>query len=304
MEGVKGRIEEIKADRNHGASWLSRRALDTLKLVAKESDATTADDFIKHLKQVGMELMEARPSMAPLTNIISYAIHDVLESSEKDLSSLKRFTIYKAEELTESSREAMLKAAANVSELIRERATIITHSYSSTVVEAIKRSRVKGVRIIVTESRPLYEGRKLAHEISSLEIPVTLIIDSAVGHFTSEADVALVGADSILADGSIINKIGTYTLALAAKESKIPFYVTCETYKFDVKSYLGMKVELEEKNGSEIVEDLTGVSIRNPYFDITPPKLVTRIVTNERSFKPSEISSYMERLKAYLEWFI
>jgi len=306
MREVYDRIEMIKADRAHGASWLSRQALETLKLATEKSDAATSDDFIKYLMQVGRDLMKARPSMASLTNITSRAIYYVLENSKKvsDLDSLEQFTIQVAEEMIESSLEAMHKAAFNSSQLIQEKSTIITHSYSSTVKEAIKLLKRKDVKVIVTESRPLYEGRKLATELLSFEIPFTLIIDSAIGYFTSEADVALVGADSILSDGSIVNKTGTYLLALAAKESNIPFYVVCEIYKFDIKNYLGVNVELEEKEGTEIVEALSGINTRNIYFDITPPKLVTKIITDKRSFKPTEIRSYMKKLKRFLEWFI
>ena len=299
---IKERIEKIKSDRNHGASWLSRQALYTLKLVAERSNATTCNDLIRHLMQVGKQLVEAHPSMAPLTNTISHAIYNISENSERDLDSLKRFIIYRVKELIENSRKSMLKAALNASKLIQEGTTIITHSYSSTIMEAINQLRGKGVQVIISESRPLYEGRKVAHELSLLEIPVTLIIDSALGHFSSVADVALVGADSVLADGSIINKIGTYLLALAAKESNIPFYVVCETYKFNIKSYLGMKIELEQKESSEITDDISGVNIRNLYFDITPPKFVSQIITEGKEFKPNEVVSHMKKYKKYLEW--
>jgi translation initiation factor 2B subunit (eIF-2B alpha/beta/delta family) len=121
-----------------------------------------------------------------------------------------------------------------------------------------------------------------------------------------DADFVLIGADSILADGSIINKIGTSVIALTAWEKQVPFYVVCEKIKFNVWNWLlGKKaVVLEEKDPSEIFDpkNLSRIMIRNIYFDITPAKYVWGIITEDGVIKPSEVSSHIEKFfrKLYL----
>jgi len=106
---------------------------------------------------------------------------------------------------------------------------------------------------------------------------------SAIKYHVSKVDKALVGADSILADGSLINGTPTYAVALAAKDNQIPFYPLCEIAKFDVWSYLGQSTQLEEG------------------FDRVPPHLITQIVTEEGVIKPSEVVDYIKEMGKYVQ---
>ncbi len=123
------------------------------------------------------------------------------------------------------------------------------------------------------------------------------IDDTAAGLYISTVNKVVVGADRICADGSLVNGIGTFQLALAAGRAGIPFYVLCEALKFD-RRLTGDKVDLEEKEPSEVVETgrlPPGVRVKNPYFDITPLKLITGVVTENGLLMPGEIISYMEK---------
>jgi len=151
---------------------------------------------------------------------------------------------------------------------------LFSHSLSRTVLDVFKILSVQGAQAIITESRPLNEGHQLAKQLSEWHIPTTLITDAQMGLFISKADAVLVGADTLLADGSLINKAGTYPLALLAHENNLPFYVCCESFKRRTDT-MGTP-ELESMSSSELqAPQYSGVKIENIYFDITPSYLIT-----------------------------
>ena len=173
----------------------------------------------------------------------------------------------------------MSSAAYNAAELIGKGKTIITHSQSSTVVGVFEHLAAD-VKVIVTESRPPGEGRILAEKLSRLGIVTDFISDQQMGVFVKHADVALVGADTIAEDGSVINKAGTYLLALAAREQKVPFYVCFESIKFSSKP--SADIGLEKHDPAELnPPQLPHVETHNIYFDVTPSNLVTAWITEE-----------------------
>ena len=140
----------------------------------------------------------------------------------------------------------------------------------------------------------------LAQELSRRKIRVILIVDSAIGIFSEKADATIVGADSVLADGSFVNKIGTRLLALASMDSGIPFYTVCDTLKFDARSHMGWSPVLEEKDPSEVASRMQGVEICNPYFEITPRRLVTSLMTEIGAMDEEMIRLKMDEMSSYL----
>ncbi len=156
-------------------------------------------------------------------------------------------------------------------------------------------TRDRNIKVITTRSGPGRTGERIAQELGHYGVPVTFIDDTAIGLYISTVNKAVVGADRICADGKLINGIGTYQLALAAKMRGIPFYVLCETLKFDPR-LKGDEVDLEEKDTSEVVEPgrlPLEVSVKNPYFDVIPLELVTGIVTENGLLTPEEVINYM-----------
>jgi translation initiation factor 2B subunit (eIF-2B alpha/beta/delta family) len=174
----------------------------------------------------------------------------------------------------------------------------MTHSYSSTVIKTLKAaySRHKSIEVIVTRSGPGRTGERIARELRHHGVAVTFIDDAAMGLYIATANKVMVGADRICADAKLVNGIGTYPLALAADRANIPFYVLCETLKFDPR-LSSHEVDLEEKETSEVTEPgrlPPGVRVKNPYFDITPLELITGIVTENGVLKPEEIARYLK----------
>ena len=293
-------IDEIRNDKIHGASELARQAANVLKVTAERSQADTTEQFLLEQKEIGQRLMSARPAMAPVLNIISRLLNSISEkSTEMDLDGVKRLTISKADEVTSNSLQAIAQIAEHSSGLIADGDRIMTHSYSSTVVATLKAAFTKhrNIEVITTRSGPGGTGERIAQELGSYGIPVTFIDDAAMGLYISRVNKVMVGADRVCADGKVVNGIGTYQLALAAERTGIPFYVLCETLKFDSR-LRGDEVDLEEKDPSEVVEPgrlPPEVRVKNPYFDITPLELITGIVTENGLLRPGEVIGYMKK---------
>ena len=274
---IAERIDEIRGDRAHGASWLSREAVGAMQLAIKRSEAKTMAEFLEELKLVAAELIKARPSMASITNCVSRLVGQVFEEShqQKDLESLKSFALSNAAEIINHSEEAILRAAEQAATLVRDRDRLMTCSYSATMCLALRIAREGGKRIhiIIAESKSggRAYGENTAQELKSDGISVALIPDNAIGHYMSGVNKVLVGADSVLGDGSLINGTPTYAVASAARESTIPFYSVCETAKFNAQ---GGPQELEEG------------------FERIPPELITGIATEEGIIRPGEVAGY------------
>jgi translation initiation factor eIF-2B subunit delta len=287
---IAKQIEEIRQDRIHGASWLSRQAISVMNLAIEKSEAENVADFLEELEAVGRGLMEARPSMASITNCVSRFVYQVSQKSEtkKDLGSLKKLACSKGNELMKDLEEAFFKVTEQGAEVIEKGDRLMTCSYSSTICQTLKIAKLAGkeFHVLVAESRSssgqVY-GEITAEQLKAYGISAEVIPDKAVKQYISKMGKAVVGADSISADGSLINGVPTHAVALAAKESQIPFYSLCETAKFDVRSYLGQQPELEEG------------------FDSVPPHLITGIITEEGIIKPGEVMDYMKQRARYVQ---
>jgi len=293
-------IDEIKSDKTHGASQLARQAVKVLKIAAERSQADSVEQFLGELKEVGERLMSTRPAMAPIFNIVSHfsgAVSGV--SADVGLDEAKSLALSQADELADASLQAIAQIASYGSELIADGDRIMTHSYSSTVMAVLKEAfaQDKHIEVIATRSGPGGTGQRIAQELGRHGLPITFIDDTAMGLYISRVNKVMVGADRVCADGNIVNGIGTYQLALAAERAGVPFYVLCETLKFDPRLKSG-QVDLEEREPSEVVEAgrlPPQVKVKNPYFDITPLELVAGIVTENGLLTSPEIIGYIGR---------
>jgi len=294
-------IDGIRNDKTHGASQLARQAAETLKISAERSQTDSVEQFLSEQKEVGERLMSARPAMAPIFNVVSRLLKIIAEKpTEIDLASIRNFAITKADEVIKESLQAITQIAQYGSELIDDGDRIMTHSYSSTVMAVLKEalSKHRNIEIIVTRSGPGRTGERVAQELGSCGIPVAFIDDAAMGLYVATVNKVMVGADRVCADGKVINGIGTYQLALAAKMAGIPCYIFCETLKFAPR-LKGDEVDLEEKEPSELVKPgrlPPEVRVRNPYFDVMPLELATGMVTENGFLTPEEAIIYLKRL--------
>jgi translation initiation factor 2B subunit (eIF-2B alpha/beta/delta family) len=218
--------------------------------------------------------------MAPVGNLLARWRSELALMPAEDLDRARAYAAEKARALQQASLESVDAIACHVRRLVGTGRTVMTHSLSSTLLAACRVLKNHHLHMIVTESRPLYEGRRLARILSQWGIATTFITEAQMGLFLRRASLVLVGADSILADGAVVNKAGTYLLALAARDQAVPFYVCCESFKF--RGERADTVQLEEMSVAELgFAAPDQVTLRNVYFDVTPARLVTGWITEQ-----------------------
>ncbi len=288
-------IAQIRNNRTHGATELARQALQIMKAASEHSLAENTESFLSEMKAIGDSLVATHPAMAPIYNSVTRLLDSL--PKEKTPDSLKQFAVSKAAEMIAASERAVEAIAEYGANLISDGDVILTHSYSSTVIEVLKKAAAwHKIEVIVTRSGAGRTGERTARELGSAGIPLTFIDDTATGIYAQVASKVMVGADRICADGGVVNGVGTYPLAVVAGKNLIPFYILCDTLKLDPRVKSG-EVDLEEKEAIEVVEAgklPLDVVVKNPYFDITPLELVTAIITEEGMLTPEAV---MERVR-------
>jgi translation initiation factor eIF-2B subunit delta len=290
-------IEELAGDNTSGAAEIASRGSELLALFADEAHAQDASSFLRQLVATGKALIRAQPSMAPLFNLVNSAIANL--EGVQDVGAarkvLKRAAEAYGEELGRRSERIGEQALA----LLTNCSIVLTHSRSSTVLAVLLLARERGLdfEVLCTESRPIYEGRAVAARLAQEGIEVTLITDSAAGHGVSRADVVLVGADSVARDG-LVNKMGTYPLALAARAQSVPFYALCSTEKFLPADY--PYFHIGEQDPQEVWPGHPQeVKVLNLYFDVTPLEYVSGVVTENGILSRAGLEEVLGRLRVH-----
>lgn len=300
---VKQIAQDIRTMRVRGAGRIARAAAEALKIAAKTSRAKTSSEFMKELDRVASLLLATRPTAVSLPNAVRFVMLGAKRAEGASPQALREAIISRAEEFIKNSNEAIERIGEMGARRISQGDVILTHCNSDCALAIIKTAFKQGKRIkaFVTESRPMRQGLISARELSRAGVPTTLIVDSAVRYFIRDMDKVIVGADSIAANGAVINKIGTSQIALIAHEARVPFFVAAESYKFHPGTLVGQLVEIEEREPSEIVDPrrFPRVKIRNPVFDITPPEYVDLIVTERGIIPPSAAYTVIQDL---FEW--
>ncbi len=286
MEKLEERIAMIRNDREHGSRWLVHETISILYDIATQP-TSSPEESLRQLQRAGKELSQARPAMAALAG----AVRRILNASG-GLEGMAR----EAAQLLKEYDSAIERITGYASPLLH--GTVMTHSLSGTVLAVLTACVAQIERVIVLEGRPRYEGREVALALSKSGASIILITDAQADIFVPVCHAIVVGADTILANGDILNKAGTALLAWAAHGHRIPFYVLCETLKISPQNWSGDLAQLEEKEATEVLEQhIPGVSVRNFYFDRTPSKLVTSVITEQGMIGRREIKQVASQLK-------
>lgn len=268
------RVRAVQQDVRKGGSELSRSALEDLCDYAEVCDVQDAGELKSELLDLAMQMQQARPSMLVLWNILQRWIERMSGMPADDLNLARDYAAEQARGLMSDSLQAVKKITQQVSAQMIPGSVIMVHSFSTTVMQILENLEGFECKVIMTESRPGIEGRRMARALSELKIPTTYITEAQISNFVRKADLVLMGADSVLVDGSVINKAGTSLLALAAREVKVPFWVVAESYKHSSRTVA--ETELEEMDADELqLPAIDFVTPRNIYFDVTSPQLVS-----------------------------
>jgi len=283
---IEQRIEQVRNDREHGSRWLVRETIAILRDIALD-ESMTPDERLRELQRAGVELAQARPAMAAIGGAVARILN-----APGGLAAMAR----EASDLLLAYDAAPERIAGFACPLLQ--GTLMTLSISGTVLDVLRACAATIERVIVLESRPRYEGRETAAALAKRGIAVTLITDAQADIFLPFSQAVVVGADSVLADGGVLNKAGTALLAWAARGHNVPFYVLCETLKISPQHWTGDLSKLEEKEAGEVLErPIAGVSVRNFYFDHTPPELVTGVITERGILGRQQIEQIASTLK-------
>jgi methylthioribose-1-phosphate isomerase len=295
--------EAIRALRIRGAPALGVAAAYGLALVASRSSLADAASLLAEMQEAASLLKSTRPTAVNL----GWALERVMgvargstttaEMAEAALSEAKRIH----QEEVEAGR-AIGRFGAN---LVPASATVLTHCNTGALATAgygtalavirIAHEQGKSIHVLVDETRPLLQGARLtAWELQRLGIPFTVIVDSAAGEMMRRGRVncVIVGADRIAANGDVANKVGTYMLAVLAKENSVPFYVAAPTSTIDRSVATGEEIPIEERAPEEVTTVAgirvapRGTAAANPAFDVTPARYVTAIITEKGIARP------------------
>jgi ribose 1,5-bisphosphate isomerase len=298
--------EDIASMETRGAATIADAAAAALATQARESDAETADAFRRELRHAAKVLHDTRPTAVSLPNALRFVLQGMQGDS---VEALRTATVQSAEGFREDLDQAQDRLGRVGANRLRDGDVVMTHCHSTDALSCIEAAldQGKALSAIVKETRPRKQGHITARQLREWDVPVTLVVDNAARRYMNDVDHVLVGADSIAADGSVINKIGTSGLAVNARDRGTPIMVAAQTLKLHPDTLTGHTVEIENRDEREVLteseeRDIAGalddddLTVENPAFDVTPPRYVDAIVTEHGQFPPESIVTLMREL--------
>jgi len=292
--------EAIKKMKIRGAPAIGVAAAFGMALAAYSSEAGTYREFIQDMKKAKNCLLLTRPTAVNLFWALERMMNLVNLKKDVDLFTLKDIILQEAENIAREDIEINKAMGEQGSSLIKDGDSILTHCNAGalatvdhgTALGVIRTAFKKGkkIHVYVDETRPVLQGARLtAWELTQEKIPFTLISDNMAGFlmYQKKVDLIIVGADRIARNGDVVNKIGTYSLSVLARENKVPFYVTAPISTIDISLKSGEEIPIEERDPKEVTQILgnqiapVGVKVFNPAFDLTPHRYVEAIITEK-----------------------
>ncbi|HEX2306492.1 MAG TPA: S-methyl-5-thioribose-1-phosphate isomerase [Nitrososphaeraceae archaeon] len=285
-----------------GAPAIGVAAAFGMSLAANSSKAKTPKALLGELKLAYDRLRSTRPTAVNLAWALDQIMNEA--ASKNNVEDIKKSIILSSLNMAKEDITKNKKLGKNGADILRNDEVILTHCNAGSLATVTYGTALgvlraandmgKKIRVIATETRPVMQGSRLtAFELDHYGIDFSLISDTAVGHLMSKGIInrVIVGADRILKTGHVYNKIGTYQVAALAKRHDIPFYVAAPISTFDLTSNVS-EVVIEERNKSELMKmgnkllAPKGIKVFNPAFDVTPPELITGIITEKGILRP------------------
>ncbi len=281
-----------------GAPAIGAAAAFGMALAAGQSTASDRLTLLRDLEAAAEIMNAARPTAVNLAWAVRRILRVATDESLQTTADVRQAILQEAQRIADEDVALNKRMAYHGAELISDGDTILHHCNTGALatvdwgtalgVVFAAHEQGKKIHVLVDETRPRLQGALLtAWELQQRGIPFDLIADNAAGHFmrTGQVNIVLVGSDRTAANGDVANKIGTYKLAVVAKENGVPFYPVVPTSTIDLELANGDLIPIEERHGDEVVTVLgkpiapVGITARNPAFDVTPHRYVTGIVT-------------------------
>jgi len=273
-------VKDIKCLKIQGATNVAKAGLKALNYKSSS---------LSELRKAMNVLKKCRPTEPLLQNALNYIYEKV-----RDEKNLKKAVKETSKNFIELLKENQLKIVKYASNMVKKNSVIFTHCHSSTVTKSIIAAKRKNISVVNTETRPLYQGRITAKELSKAGIKTTMIVDSAMADFVHNADFVFVGADAITPQ-FFVNKVGTFNLAILAKGFDIPIYVLSDIMKFT------RDVEIEFRDPKEVWDrPPKNLTILNPAFDAIPLEFISGLITQEGILTPKKFMKVVSSKYKYL----
>jgi translation initiation factor 2B subunit (eIF-2B alpha/beta/delta family) len=297
MDWIEKKIDALAKDRSHGAAQLATSAVKILMDVCRRSRGKDVGQLLTSVRQTALFLAKVRPSMAPIRNWSLVFCHRLQEKINDRIShseAQQRGILLGEELLKEQQKIVELQVKASRA-ILKNCDSVVTLSYSSTVESILKHGLPPACRVVIAESRPLMEGRRLFENLKHIFANLRMITDAQMGLAIPSTDLVLVGADTILGDLGVVNKTGTYLSALVSHGHGRDFFVAADTYKINVAMDSSSCV-LESKSGKEVWPQHEK-QCDNVYFDVTPAELVSGFVTEEGVLDVAGMKPHIQKWK-------
>lgn len=288
-ERVAPTVETIETDTDHGSAWLSVRALEVLRdragVLATSAAGEDENGDWSDLETLAEDLRTARPSMTVVANRINRTM--ATSSDDRTPGVIERAATAGIDRAFEADEATAREAAARLD------GTVLTLSRSGTVLDTLRQATVE--EVLVCESRPAREGVGVAEALVD-DCPVTLAIDAAAAHLLAEraVDAVVAGADTVFADGSVLNKVGTRAVAVAAAHENVPVCVVAASDKIDPDPE--SEPEFADGDRNQVYDGDADLAVANPTFDRTPAEHVT-IVTEHGQLERDDIAETAAELR-------
>jgi eIF-2B alpha/beta/delta-like uncharacterized protein len=297
MDLINKTVADIKSLKIQGASKVREKAIVALVKTTLKSKAKTPAIFRKEFLRNSKKLFNARPTEP--------ALRTALRIFKKSISK-NNLTVYEMKKLIQKTdknyvldrKRAMKKMTLFGSRLIKKDSTILTICHSHSVIDVLIKSKKKIKKVYCLETRPLYQGRQTAKDLAAAGINVTLIVDNAASTIMKQCDYFFSGADAFLADGDLVNKIGTNQISSLCEKYGVLHYSITSTHKFEPSSFFGRDEPIEQRSVLELGKKITGVTTLNPAFDKTDSKTLEGIICEKGIFPPQVLASKLfDKLK-------
>jgi translation initiation factor 2B subunit (eIF-2B alpha/beta/delta family) len=271
MGGLAERLDELRTDRYHGGSWMARRAVEALADLAAEP-AESSEELLERLDAAGRELAATRRAMGAIAGAVGRILAAAHHGAHLEPDELRRLVQEEVQGLVAGRDRAAASIAIQLADVLTD-ATVLTHSASATVREAVLRTPPE--RVLCTVSAPFEEGRAFSEDLRSSGLAVELVEDAEAEAAVERASLLLIGADTVFRDGAVCNKVGTRRLSEAATRLGIRTVVACEVIKLAPVD--------------------APAQIQDEHFDMTPGGYVEEIVTEDGSYPSDEIGVLVDR---------
>ncbi len=300
MASLNQTIADIKSLKIQGAESAAKEAVKALNDFSRNFKGSERQ-LVLSLNTAARRLIEARATEPAMRNAIKYILTGA-STGDGDAAQIKKRVSERVDFTLKHFEVSKQRIMEFGSRKVKKGSVIYTHCHSSSVVDVLKAAKRRGIDFEVhnTETRPRFQGRITAKELSDIGIKVVHYVDSGAIYALRKADMMLIGADAITSEGFVINKIGSSVFAEIAADENIPVYCCANSWKFDPATTKGAIEEIEERPADEVWPNAPKkIIVRNPAFELVDPRHITGIISELGVYRPEV---FVEEVKMHYRW--